>query len=319
MILLCCNPDLSERAHLCLMLKAGCGLSVREIARLLDMNEEAVKKTMTRAKEKVALEADTFRALDQQRIATRFPVVEETVYALFTEGYAASSGDLPLRRDVAAQAVHLCDVLLGSSFTPDRARGDLHALTALMLLQLARFDARVDRDGVPVRLQEQNRSEWNQSMIRAGLDALAAATVSDTLSPYHVEARIAAEHSTSPSFERTNWARILELYDQLLTLKDSAAVRLNRIVALRYARGPLVALEQLDSLAPPARLPRATAFLRHTVRADILDALGCTDEARQSWQAATAAAPTAADRAFVARRAAKTPGDVPTQSPRASS
>ena len=319
MILLCCNPDLSERAHLCLMLKAGCGLSVREIGRLLDMNDEAVKKTMTRAKEKVALEADTFRALDQQRIATRFPVVEETVYALFTEGYAASSGDLPLRRDVAAQAVHLCDVLLGSSFTPDRARGELQALTALMLLQLARFDARVDRDGVPVRLQEQDRSAWNQSMIRAGLDALAAATASDTLSSYHLEARIAAEHSTSPSFDCTNWARILELYDQLLTLKDTAPVRVNRIVALRHGRGALVALEELDALAVTTRLPGATAFLRHTVRADILDALGRTVEARQSWEAAAAAAPTAADRAFVARRAATRPGDVPAEPPRASS
>jgi RNA polymerase sigma-70 factor (ECF subfamily) len=319
MILLCCNPDLSERAHLCLMLKAGCGLSVREIGRLLDMNDEAVKKTMTRAKEKIAHDAGTFHGLDHQRITARFPVVIETVYALFTEGYAASSGELPLRRDVAAQAVHLCDVLLGSSFTPDRARGELQALTALMLLQLARFDARVDRDGVPVRLQEQDRSAWNQSMIRAGLDALAAATASDALSSYHLEARIAAEHSTSLSFDRTNWPRILELYDQLLTLKDTAAVRLNRIVALRHAQGPLVALEELDALSVTIRLPGATAFLRHTVRADILDALGRTDEARQSWEAAAAAAPTAADRAFVARRAAARPGDVPAEAPRASS
>jgi RNA polymerase sigma-70 factor (ECF subfamily) len=283
------------------------------------MNDEAVKKTMTRAKEKIAHESGTFHGLDQQRITARFPVVMETVYALFTEGYAASSGELPLRRDVAVQAVHLCDILLGSSFTPDRARGELQALTALMLLQLARFDARVDRDGVPVRLQEQDRSAWNQSMIRAGLDALAAATASDALSPYHLEARIAAEHSTSPSFDRTNWPRILELYDQLLMLKDTAAVKLNRIVAIRHARGPLAALEQLDAVASTVRLPGATAFLRHTVRADILDALGRTDEARQSWQAAAAAAPTAADRAFVARRAATRPGDVPAKAPRASS
>jgi RNA polymerase sigma-70 factor (ECF subfamily) len=319
MILLCCNPDLSERAHLCLMLKAGCGLSVRDIGRLLDMKDETVKKTITRAKENIAHGSGTFHGLDQQRITARFPVVMETVYALFTEGYAASSGELPLRRDVAVQAVHLCDILLGSSFTPDRARGELQALTALMLLQLARFDARVDRDGVPVRLQEQDRSAWNQSMIRAGLDALAAATASDALSPYHLEARIAAEHSTSPSFDRTNWPRILDLYDQLLTLKDTAAVRLNRVVAIRHARGPQAALEQLDAEASTVQLAGATAFLRHAVRADILDALGRTDEARQSWEAAATAATTAADRAFVARRAATRPGNVPAQAPRASS
>ncbi|MGE0451767.1 MAG: RNA polymerase sigma factor [Vicinamibacterales bacterium] len=319
MILLCCNPDLSERAHLCLMLRAGCGLSVGEIGRLLGMADEAVKKTITRAKARVAGEADAFHAFDQQRIAARFPVVMETVYALFTEGYAASSGERPLRRDVAAQAVHLCDVLLASRFTPERARGELCALTALMLLQLARFDARVGEDGVPVRLQEQDRSAWNQSMIRAGLDALSAARASETLSAYHLEARIAAEHSTSPSFELTNWPRVLELYDQLLVLKDTSAVRLNRIVALRHARGPMPALEQLDALAVSTPLPGATAFLRHTIRADILESLGRTDEARQSWQAAVAAAPTHADRVFVTRRADSRRVDVPAERPRASS
>lgn len=319
MILLCCNPDLSEKSQLCLMLKAGCGLSVREIGRLLGMADEAVKKTITRARQRVSSEAGTFGALDNERIAARFPVVLETVYALFTEGYAASSGDLPLRRDVAVQAVHLADVLLGSSFTPDAARGDLHAVIALMLLQLARFDARVDPHGVPIRLQEQDRRRWNLAMVQAGLDALAAATVSDRLSAYHLEARIAAEHSTSPSFGATNWTRILDLYDQLLAFKDTTAVRLNRIVALRHAQGPMPALEQLDSSAFDAPWPAATAFLRHTVRADILEALGRVDEARQSWRAALAAAPNAADRAFVGRRASGEQADVPVTGTGASS
>lgn len=311
MILLCCNPDLSEKAQLCLMLKAGCGLSVREIGRLLSTADEAVKKTITRARERVSGEAGTFGVLDSERITARFPIVLESIYALFTEGYAASSGDLPLRRDVAVQAVHLADVLLGSSFTPAAARGDLHAVIALMLLQLARFDARVDPNGVPIRLQEQDRRQWNPAMIRAGLDALAAATASARLSTYHLEARIAAEHSTSPSFGETNWTRIVALYDQLLTLKDTPAVRLNRIVAVRHAQGPMSALEQLDTATLDAPWPASTAFLRHTVRADILDALGRVDEARLSWRAALAAAPNAADRVFVGRRATGGLADVP--------
>jgi RNA polymerase sigma-70 factor (ECF subfamily) len=319
MILLCCNPDLSEKAQLCLTLKAGCGLSVQQIGRLLGMADEAVKKTVTRAKEKVALEAATFGALDRVRITSRFPLVIETVYALFTEGYAASSGDQSLRRDVAAQAVHLCDVLIGSSFTPTDAHGPLHALMALMLLQLARFDARVGSDGVPVRLQEQDRGRWNQSMIRAGLDALRAASTAAVVTPYHLEARIAAEHSTSTSFDRTNWRLILDLYDQLLTLKDTPAVRLNLVVAICQAKGPTAALEQLDALAAEGPTPAATAFLRHAIRADILDALGHHDEARQSWRIALASAPTDADRAFVARRARTDRGDVPATNPRASS
>lgn len=319
MILLCCNPDLSEKAHLCLMLKAGCGLSVHEIGRLLDMGEEAVKKMLTRSKARIARDATSFEALDRRRISGRFPIVIETVYALFTEGYAASSGELALRRDVASQALHLCDVLLGSTLTPKDALGDLQALAALMLLQLARFDARVGSDGVPVRLQEQDRSRWNAAMIRAGLDALDAARASGALSPYHLEARIAAEHSTSLAFEQTNWTRILELYDQLLLLKDTSAVRLNRVVAVRYVHGPLQALVELDALAERSSAPAATSFLRHTVRADVQEALGRTKEARRSWQAALAAAPTGPDRIFVERRADLFNVDVPQAHPRASS
>jgi predicted RNA polymerase sigma factor len=320
MILLCCNPDLSERAQMCLMLKAGCGMSVHQIGRALGMADEAVKKTITRAKDKIARHATTFDAFDEERIAGRFPLVVETVYALFTEGYAASSGDLPLRRDMAAQAVHLCDVLLSSTFTPRSALGTLHALMALMLLQLARFDARLGTDGVPVRLQEQDRSRWNLSMIRAGLDALQAATSSASSSPFHIEARIAAEHSTSRSFSDTNWGVILALYDQLLALKDTSAVRLNRIVAVKHAVGSTAALDELDVLvaaAPPT--PAATVFLRHAVRADILEGLDRTAEARQAWEAALASAPTAADRAFVEARARRMREDVPGCAPRTSS
>jgi len=316
MILLCCNPDLSERAQLCLTLKAACGLSVREIARLLGLGEEAVKKAITRAKEKVSHETAPFKGLDHRRINERFPLVLETVYALFTEGYAASSGDLSLRRDVATQALHLGDVLINSRVTPGEWQGALHALVALMLLQLARFDARVRFDGVPVRLEDQDRGHWNQALIRAGLDALREATASRAISTYHLEARIAAEHSTSPSFAVTNWRLILELYDQLVTLKDTAAVRLNRIVAMRYARGPAAALAELDGLA---QVPASAAFLRHTVRADCLDAAGRFDEGQQAWTAALTSAPTSSDRSFVEGRLRSGRGNVPVSDSRSSS
>lgn len=204
---------------------------------------------MPRAKEKVAAEPTLLQDLNQQRIADRFPLVIETLYAMFTEGHSASSGETQLRREIAEEAIRLAGLILPSKFTPDNRKGELQALLALMLLQGARFDARADQNGTPLRLQDQDRGKWNQGMIRAGLAALAASKISKRLTAYHIEARIAAEHSTSRSFDAINWERILALYEQLLAFKDSQDVKLNRIVALRYAKGAAVALQGLETFA----------------------------------------------------------------------
>lgn len=301
MILLCCNPELSPKAQICLTLKAACGFSVLEIARALGMQEEAAKKTITRAKAKVAADRAPFRAINAERITARFGLVLETLYVLFNEGYAASSGDTHLRRDIAAEAIRLADVLLHTAITPSERKGELHALLALMLLQFARFDARSTATGVPIRLQEQERSQWNRSMIGAGLVALEASQSSATVTAFHLEARIAAEHATSLSFEQTNWPVILLLYDQLLRYKDSPEVRLSRIVALRYAQGWQVAMAELDQLHADTV---ARSFLLHAIRADLLESAGRPAAAVQEWQRARSYAPTTADRAFIDQKLA---------------
>lgn len=309
MILLCCNPELSPKAQVSLTLKAACGFSVKEIARALGMAEEAIKKTITRAKEKVAAEPTLLQDLNQQRIADRFPQVTETLYAMFTKGYSASSGESQLRREIAEEAIRLSGLILHSKFTPQDRKGELSALLALMLLQGARFDARADQNGTPLRLQDQDRSKWNQEMIRAGLVALASSKMSKRLTAYHIEARIAAEHSTSPSFDEINWSMILAFYDQLLAIKDSQDVRLNRIVALRYAKGAAVALKELETFASTDRAsgaaPAARTFLFHATKADLLESLACHAEALLEWEKALENAPTAADRGFVEEKLKK--------------
>lgn len=302
MILLCCNPELSPNAQLCLTLKAACGFSVKEIARGLGMQEEAVKKTLTRAKEKVAAAGQSLQTLNPDRIASRFRLVLETIYALFNEGYAASGGQAQLRHDIAAEAIHLADIFLHTTLTPLAHVGELHALRALMLLHFARFQARTDAAGLPLRLQEQDRTQWNGAMIRAGLAALAASQASDQVTAFHLEARIAAEHATSPSFAATPWSTILTLYDQLLQHKDTPEVRLSRIVALRYAHGWEAALHALDGLTPDTV---ARSFLHHAIRADLLEAAGHTSDAADEWRKAQTFAPTRADRSFVNQKLEK--------------
>jgi RNA polymerase sigma-70 factor (ECF subfamily) len=302
MLLLCCNPELSPKAQVCLTLKAACGLSVSEIARALAMQDEAVKKTITRAKERVAQDRAALGALQAERIAARFGPVLDTLYALFNEGYAASSGEAQLRREIAEAAIRLADVLLHTTLTPAHHRGELYALMALMLFQLARFASRSGPDGLPIRLQDQDRSAWDHELIQAGVAALAASQVAAQPTVFHLEARIAAAHALSPTFATTDWATILSLYDQLLALKDSLAVRLSRIVALRYAQGWEAArgeLERLDAAGPAAMVQ---SFLFHAVRADLLASAGRSAEAAGAWAAAYIHAPTGADRRFVEDR-----------------
>jgi RNA polymerase sigma-70 factor (ECF subfamily) len=302
MILLCCTPELSPTAQLCLTLKAACGFSVKEIARALGMQEEAVKKALTRAKEKVAAAGQMMLTLDPDRIASRFRLVLATMYALFNEGYAASGGETQLRHAVAAEAIHLADIFLHTTLTPSAHLGELHALRALMLLHFARFQARSDAAGLPLRLQEQDRTQWNGAMIRAGLAALAASQTSAQVTAFHLEARIAAEHATSPSFAQTRWPTILALYDQLLHFKDTPEVRLSRLVALHHAEGWAAALRELDQVQVTTV---AQSFLLHAIRADLLEAAHQLAAAAAEWQQARTHAPTAADRAFIDQKLQK--------------
>lgn len=302
MILLCCNPELNPNAQLCLTLKAACGFSVKEIARGLGMQEEAVKKTLTRAKEKVAAAGQMLQTLNLDRITKRFRLVLETIYAIFNEGYAATGGETQLRQVVAAEAIHLTDIFLHTSVTPPAHIGELHALRALMLLHFARFQARTDAAGLPLRLQEQDRAQWNGAMIRAGLAALAASQASNQVTAFHLEARIAAEHATSPSFAQTNWPTILTLYNQLLLLKGTPEVRLSRVVALYQAEGWAAALCELDQVSVATV---AQSFLLHAIRADLLEAAGRPTAAAAEWQQARINAPTVADRAFIDQKLQK--------------
>ncbi|NJN44966.1 MAG: hypothetical protein HC806_09765 [Anaerolineae bacterium] len=207
---------------------------------------------------------------------------------MFTEGYAASGGDSQLRRDVAEEATRLITVLLRTSLTPKQHIGELYALLALMLFQFSRFDARTTEIGIPIRLQEQDRTKWDQPMIQAGMAALAASRVSQSPSVFHLEARIAAEHATSTSFTETNWQTILALYDQLLLLKNTPEVRVNRVVAIRYAVGWETALSELNALeSEEKRFHKgsvARSFLLHAIRADLLESAGQPEAASDEWK-----------------------------------
>lgn len=303
LLVMCCNPRLNPRPRIALALKAVGGFKLDEISRLLYMNPPAVKRMLTRARRTLSMDTDLVHFADSPIELERCESVLQALYSLFTEGYAASSGETPLRVDVALESIRLADLLLASSLYPRAGRQELQALLALMLLQMARFPARIAADGTPVRLEDQDRSLWNADMVRAGFAALSAASGAAAASSYHVEARIAAEHAIAGTFADTQWLRILELYDQLLTIKDTRGARLARCVALRYVEGPAVALEELQALTPDhQRGGRSWQFIFHSIRAEMLAAGGDRVQARLAWHAAGDQAPTAGDRQFVRSR-----------------
>ncbi len=308
MLLLCCNPDIGGKAQVCLTLKCVCGFSVREIARVVGMSDEAVKKSLTRARSVVAEDPSTLHEIDQVRVAGRMSYVFESLYALFTEGYSATSGASPIRRDVAEEAICLAGELDGSGLVPTDRRGDLAALTALMMLQFARFDGRIDSEGMPVRLEDQDRSRWDRSLIRAGLDALASSTSASSGGVYHIEARIAAEHALAPDHASTNWETILSLYGHLISLKDTPQTRLAGIVAIRHASGASQALAEMESQRD--MLPVNT-FLFHAVRADMLESVDRGDAAGEEWRVAKSLAPTLAERRYIEKKCEMFPPNVP--------
>jgi RNA polymerase sigma-70 factor (ECF subfamily) len=183
---------------------------------------------------------------------------------------------------------------------PEGALPDTDALIALMCFHAARFDARVDGTGGLLLLEAQDRSLWDRELIERGLAHLTRSARGETLSRYHAEAGIAAEHCLAPSYPATNWEKIVRLYDVLERIAPSPLNVLNRSIALAEWKGPEAGLTELESIDAPSWLHDyylwdATLGELHRRCADRERALSHTTKA-------LAAAPTNAEKALLERR-----------------
>jgi len=229
MMFACCHPLLKQEDQVALTLKIVSGFSTQEVARSLITNEAAIQKRLHRAKEflktnNIALEIPAGNEL-QKRLA----VVHTVLYLLFNEGYNSLKADELIRRDLCAEAMRCCKLLTEHASTNQPSS---FALLSLMCFHAARFDSRVDEDDNIILLQQQDRSKWNKELIAVGTHYLNQSNAGSELSIYHIESAIAAEHCLAPSFEQTNWARLLKLYDFLYEANPTPVVQLNRAVVL---------------------------------------------------------------------------------------
>ncbi|MFD6397135.1 RNA polymerase sigma factor [Nocardia sp. NPDC060249] len=270
-----CHPVLSREARLALTLRVVGGLTSDEIAKACLVPTATVQARITRAKKTLGAAEVPFEVPPAAERRTRLGSVLGVIYLIFTEGSSASTGDHLIRFDLAGEAQRLARVL--SRLMPDEP--EVYGLLALLELTAARFPARTGPDGEPVLLEQQDRRRWDRSAIRRGRAALArAGAVGRGLGAYGLQAAIAECHAVAPSVERTDWERVVVLYEALGRLAPSPVVDLNRAVAVSMADGPAAALPIVDEITASGAL--STSHLLPSVRGELLTRLGRTTEAR---------------------------------------
>jgi RNA polymerase sigma factor (sigma-70 family) len=301
LMFLCCHPALTPDSRAALTLRLVGGLSTAEIARGFMVAESAMGQRISRAKRTLAdVRADFELPVGADRLR-RLDDVLAVIYLVFNEGYAASTGDDWTRPDLCHEAIRLSRTLAG--LLPDEA--EVHGLQALLELQASRLHARIDAEGLPVLLEDQDRRRWDMLLIRRGQDALVRAGQlageGRPVGRYFLQASIAVQHARAIRPEDTDWVAIARLYDVLSATAPGPVVEVNRAVAHGRAYGPAAGLVVLDAV-PPQALTGSPA--RWAVRGDLLARLGRSAEAAEAFREAAAVTQNAGEKALLERRAA---------------
>jgi RNA polymerase sigma-70 factor (ECF subfamily) len=296
LIFVCCHPDLADEAQVALTLRLVCGLSVRQIARAFLQAEATIGQRITRAKRTLAESQVAFEMPPATEWEDRLPAVLGVVYLVFNEGYAPAEGPSAVRDELCDEALRLGALL--AQLLPEV--GEVHGLVALMELHAARRPTRVDDDGNLVLLADQDRSKWDRDHLRAGTTALGRALERGDPGPMTTQAELAACHTVSPTWDETDWPRIITIYDRLLTQSPSPIVALNRTVAIAMRDGPEAGLEELAPLIEDGAL--RDYHLLWATRADLARRCGRLSEAAGDYRRALSLATNPADIRYLTGR-----------------
>lgn len=297
LIFTCCHPALTLESRVALTLRTVAGLTTGEIARAFLVPEATMAQRIVRAKAKIRNAGIPYRVPPGHLLGERLPGVLAVLYVLFTEGYSASSGDRLVREPLAEEAIRVTRLL--AMLMPDEP--EVGGLLALMVLQHARRAGRTDAAGDPVSIEEQDRSAWDHDAIAEGTAVLRAALRRHRVDRYQLQAVIAAEHATAPTWEQTDFRAIVRAYDDLARFDPSPVIAFNRAIAWGIAEGPEVGLHRLDLIAD--RLEGY--YLLPAARADFLRRLGRHREAAEHYELALALAPSEPETRFLERRLAE--------------
>jgi RNA polymerase sigma-70 factor (ECF subfamily) len=296
MMFSCCHPKLPEPVQLALILNILCGFGAPEIAAAFLTGRPAIEKRITRGKAALSAARNLFD-LASDDIEARLPTVQRALYLMFNEGYHGASSEMPVHADLCDESIRLVALLREH---PRAATPATDALAALMHLHAARLPAKLNASGELSALVDHDRSRWDAERIAAGLELLRRSARGDQVTPYHLEAAIAAEHASAPTLAETNWRAIVSLYDRLIAIAPTPVVALNRAIALAELEGPEAGLAALRAIEDEERLAAypfyRAAFGELELRRN--DRAAATDH----FRAALAVARSEPERRFLRRR-----------------
>ncbi len=282
MMFVCCHPEIGKESQTTLILKTLCGFTISEIARAYLSSVATITKRLVRSRQTIRDLNIPFDLPPNENLAERLESVLETIYLLFNEGYSASDGDEHIRMNICSEAIRLCRII---SELPSGKNSATFSLLALMCLNASRFGARISKDGDIILLNEQNRSLWNQALIQSGINYLQKAADQGMINTYYIQAAISSCHCIAPSYDQTNWAEILNLYNLLIRIDQSPVVQLNRVVAFSKVYGQADALKELDIISKSGSLENY--YLFYAVKGELLMELSNWADARINFEKAS--------------------------------
>ncbi len=302
LICTCCHPALAMDARIALTLRTLCGLTTEELARAFLVDPRTMAQRLVRAQRKIRDAGIPYEVPGPEALPGRLADMLHVVSLVFTEGYAATSGDTLVRRELCDEALRLGQLLV--VLLPDE--GETHGLLSLMLLQDSRRDTRTDAHGGLILLADQDRGRWDRRKIALGMAALGAAIQRGPPGPFTLQAAIASVHARAARAEDTDWHEIVALYDLLLQAEPTAVVALNRAAAVAMLHGPQAGLDALDALADDRHLQRS--HLLPAARADLLRRQGRDQEAARAYREALERVGNAPERRYLERRLVEVEG-----------
>jgi len=296
LIFTCCHPSISQENQVALTLRTLGGLTTGEIARAFLLPETTLAQRLVRAKNKIRLAGIPYEVPAIEVIGERLQAVSAVIYLIFNEGYSATSGDSLLRKDLCAEAIRLGRLIC--ELMPDEPESV--GLLSLMLLQDSHRNARIDKTGDLVTLEEQDRDLWDQDEITEGLKLIQQALRLRRVGPYQLQAAIAAVHAEAKTGAETDWDQIAALYQELRRFVPSAIIDLNHAAAVAMSGRLEDGLKLVEQSNDSGVLN--SYFSYHAARADLLRRLNRFDEAQDAYKLALELTTNQVERKYVMKR-----------------